>query len=107
MPRTCRVCGCTDERACIHIETEATCEWAEADLCTACLPDSEGWSHPNDQPSTLKDLIVALLWETKAALIGIRMTPMHLVFVMGVSVGEAEDIVARLSERGLIDGEQA
>lgn len=29
--RTCRVCGCTDLRAC-----EGGCGWAEADLCTRC-----------------------------------------------------------------------
>jgi hypothetical protein len=27
----CRVCGCTDERAC-----DGGCIWAEADLCSRC-----------------------------------------------------------------------
>ena len=31
--RTCRVCQCTDDRAC-----PGGCAWAEADLCTACVP---------------------------------------------------------------------
>jgi hypothetical protein len=30
--RSCRVCGCTDDRAC-----EGGCGWAEQDLCTACI----------------------------------------------------------------------
>lgn len=30
--RRCRVCGCTDEKAC-----EGECCWAEKDLCSACL----------------------------------------------------------------------
>jgi hypothetical protein len=30
-PRTCRVCGCTDERAC-----PGGCSWVEEDLCSAC-----------------------------------------------------------------------
>lgn len=28
---TCRVCGCTDAKAC-----EGGCYWVEADLCSAC-----------------------------------------------------------------------
>jgi len=33
--RKCRVCGCTDERAC---ETPAgPCFWVEPDLCSGCL----------------------------------------------------------------------
>ena len=30
--RTCRVCGCTDDRACAE-----GCSWVEADLCSACV----------------------------------------------------------------------
>lgn len=30
-PASCRVCGCTDERACA-----GGCSWVEADLCSAC-----------------------------------------------------------------------
>lgn len=32
--RTCRVCGCTDERACMTIE--GPCYWVAEDLCSAC-----------------------------------------------------------------------
>ncbi len=39
-PRACRLCGCTDDRACM---TEAgPCWWVEADLCSACTPEEEG-----------------------------------------------------------------
>ena len=33
-PRACRVCGCTDDDACVT--AAGACAWAEADLCTAC-----------------------------------------------------------------------
>ena len=33
-PRRCRVCGCTDDKACM---TDAgPCHWIEPDLCSAC-----------------------------------------------------------------------
>ncbi|MEA2705132.1 MAG: hypothetical protein QOD63_3077, partial [Actinomycetota bacterium] len=31
--RACRACGCTDDHAC-----SGGCSWAEADLCSACVP---------------------------------------------------------------------
>ncbi len=39
--RVCRVCGCTDDNACIVEGGEgediiSTCYWVEADLCSAC-----------------------------------------------------------------------
>lgn len=39
MPRSCRVCGCTEEDCtlCI-IATSRPCYWAELDLCSACVP---------------------------------------------------------------------
>lgn len=30
----CRVCGCTDERACVTVE--GPCRWIAPDLCSAC-----------------------------------------------------------------------
>lgn len=50
---------------------------------------------------------IALLWLCKAALLGLSLTPMHLVLLMGVSVSEGEDIFARISERGLADCDDA
>jgi hypothetical protein len=35
--RQCRVCGCTDELACIG-PGGIGCEWVELDLCSACVP---------------------------------------------------------------------
>ena len=32
--RRCRVCGCTDRRAC-----PGGCSWVEADLCSVCAGD--------------------------------------------------------------------
>ncbi len=37
--RACRVCGCTEHRACV--EVDGPCGWAATDLCTACAPFSE------------------------------------------------------------------
>ena len=37
--RHCKVCGCTDDNACINKETGETCHWVEDDLCSVC---SEG-----------------------------------------------------------------
>lgn len=33
--RECRVCGCTEENACLEPEVGA-CVWVEDDLCSAC-----------------------------------------------------------------------
>lgn len=41
--RKCKICGCTDERACV-----GGCEWADRDLCSRCYEGlkecvREGW----------------------------------------------------------------
>lgn len=37
--RSCRICGCTDDQACV---TEAgPCHWVGADLCSACDVDDD------------------------------------------------------------------
>lgn len=40
-PRTCRVCGCTDDRACMT--GDGPCFWIgdRDDLCSACAPVSD------------------------------------------------------------------
>jgi hypothetical protein len=35
--RACRVCGCTEHRACVDDMGKA-CAWVEPDLCSACPP---------------------------------------------------------------------
>ena len=36
-PRACRVCGCTQNRACCGPETACQpCHWVGPDLCSAC-----------------------------------------------------------------------
>ncbi len=32
----CRVCGCTEDNACVNEETGETCYWVEDDLCSEC-----------------------------------------------------------------------
>lgn len=34
---TCRVCGCTDDNACLDGGTGPACHWVEEDLCSACV----------------------------------------------------------------------
>lgn len=34
--RRCRVCGCTEFRACIDRDTAQPCHWIADDLCSAC-----------------------------------------------------------------------
>lgn len=36
--RVCRVCGCTEEDACV-LPLGGCCTWVEADLCSACVPE--------------------------------------------------------------------
>jgi len=43
MPRACRVCGCTDDQACVWFEVrgdgssiERRCSWTAPDLCSEC-----------------------------------------------------------------------
>ncbi len=36
--RSCRICGCTDDNACVDEETGETCTWVEDDLCSNCAP---------------------------------------------------------------------
>jgi hypothetical protein len=35
--RTCRVCGCTDDSACLDTASDEPCYWVEPDLCSACV----------------------------------------------------------------------
>lgn len=43
MIRECRVCGCTDDRACAPVgKPGLACSWVEWDLCSACLPVTFG-----------------------------------------------------------------
>lgn len=37
---TCKMCGCTDEMACIDLETGRPCHWREdaPDVCSCCDP---------------------------------------------------------------------
>src|SRR3954470_5211271 len=44
----------------------------------------------------------ALLWTTRAGLLGLTLEPAPLVLIMGVTHRHAEDIFARLSERGYV-----
>ena len=52
--QVCRMCGCTDERACIEISSGQPCSWTEPGLCSACDPIGgpglaiRSWSLAND-----------------------------------------------------------
>jgi hypothetical protein len=40
--RRCRVCGCTDDHACIDTVTCEPCHWVEPDLCSVCADKGGG-----------------------------------------------------------------
>ncbi len=40
-PRSCRRCGCTEDRACWDKRLKTPCAWAEQELCSACLTPRE------------------------------------------------------------------
>lgn len=41
-PRTCRVCGCTDDDCLSCVErTGAPCSWVDEDLCSACVSSED------------------------------------------------------------------
>lgn len=44
----CRVCGCTDDNACLDAVTNEPCFWVEDDLCSAC------WRKINAGPISLE-----------------------------------------------------
>lgn len=46
MYQTCRICGCTDLRACVS-ET-GPCHWVEPDLCSACV------GNPSERKTKIK-----------------------------------------------------
>ncbi len=36
--RACRVCGCTDNNACVNLNDDTPCHWTGEDLCSFCDP---------------------------------------------------------------------
>lgn len=40
LERVCRSCGCTEDNACVHLQTGVTCHWFQWDLCSACAGGS-------------------------------------------------------------------
>ena len=51
--RSCRKCGCTDERACPN-----GCWWVEADLCSRCAVPGDGMNDAEEE--ALADLLDGL-----------------------------------------------
>jgi hypothetical protein len=42
---SCRICGCTNDNACVHRETKDRCHWVEPDLCSACIDAKSRFSY--------------------------------------------------------------
>jgi hypothetical protein len=59
--RSCRVCGCTDDRACLHDDGQP-CGWAEDDICTVCAE-----AGTCDLPSHTDDIAVQTFAEAMKA----------------------------------------
>lgn len=52
--RACRVCGCTDDRACIT--ALGPCHWIGADLCSACPTPTDVHPRRDAAPSLLRHM---------------------------------------------------
>jgi hypothetical protein len=47
--QTCRICGCTDVKACVDKETGETCTWAAEDLCSTCKDKMTAAENPEPE----------------------------------------------------------
>lgn len=68
--RRCRVCGCTDDHACVDPEFGA-CWWVEADLCSHCgepaiVAAVYDRLHPANGPLTIMSEAMLLVWAARA-----------------------------------------
>jgi hypothetical protein len=45
--QACRICGCTNGRACLSDETGEPCHWVEEDLCSECECECGGKEDPH------------------------------------------------------------
>ncbi len=96
--RKCRVCGCTDKRACQG--PDGPCSWAEQDLCDYCSPLVQalaGWFllHFGDKPPApqlVERLITAA--KTTQALACVQLACENGSQIQVVSEGEARQYLA-------------
>ena len=59
--RTCRVCGCTDDNACVDNETGETCGWVgDEDLCTMC--EAKMKAAGTSEPKAVEEAPTAAGW---------------------------------------------
>lgn len=72
--------------------------WGDADLRSAPAKESGV-----TLAQTHRAIIEAIQQATRAQLLGLGLLADHLVLLMGVDLDEAEDILARLSEQGLVE----
>lgn len=68
--RTCRECGCTQDRACTSL-CASVCWWVEVDLCSACAPQST-WSVVSAWDSLLGGSVTCVKNATKHVTEGAR-----------------------------------
>lgn len=59
--RSCRVCGCTENRACLH-KDGTPCGWVDDDICTVCADDGTA-----DLPHHQDDIDVQMFAEAMKA----------------------------------------
>lgn len=52
--RSCRVCGCTDDHACVDTDL-GPCWWVEDDLCSHCSPDITNFKEEVDRTYILRN----------------------------------------------------
>lgn len=49
--RSCIVCGCTDDNACVDPVTDEPCHWVAPRLCSACRAKVDQALHPWPDPA--------------------------------------------------------
>jgi hypothetical protein len=59
--RACRVCGCTDDFACVNVWGES-CAWVARDLCDACLFHKTPPLPPASRPLRITNAVPWFQW---------------------------------------------
>lgn len=59
VPRTCRICGCSDRKAC-----PGGCHWVGPDLCSACVPNAVAYLVIPSLP-TSTNMLERMHWAVK------------------------------------------
>lgn len=94
-PRSCRVCGCTDQDASVCIAaTGETCWWVEPDLCSRCRIEAHAYAHIDElqpaepEPEAPADDLEAARQEALRLLDEEGLDRAHVAAQLGVSLAQ-------------------